>query len=173
MAVASSASVFVPRNRRHGLFILPYQRSSHRGTITRVSFDGGTPFASDQCVCHIRDCDFFSQFLSPIYTSCPAPCQAPVESNHPMSTQYSEKLFCAIYFNQADSCHPRTPTSQGIDTSSRRFYVDCFKLAKVTERVAVAQSISTHTFNIYSAVMQCTADILVRTTASVAFMSPT
>lgn len=31
--------------------------------------------------------------------STPHAMPGPVESNHPMSTRYSEKLFCAIYFN--------------------------------------------------------------------------
>ena len=33
----------------------------------------------------------------------------------PPFSPLGKKSFCAIYFNQADSCHPRTPTSQGLD----------------------------------------------------------
>ena len=81
--------------------------------------------ASEERVCHIRDCDHFPQFLSPSTPHARA-MQARWSRTTRSVLSTVESLFCAIYFNQADSCHPRTPTSQGSVNDVAAFYADCF-----------------------------------------------
>ena len=104
------------------LFILPYQRSP-----TATPFHGCT-----STVAHLsRPNGVFATFATvtiPHYlrnlptSSCPAHCQTRWSRTTRRAVN-RVKLFCAIYFYQADSCHPRTPTSQGIGKRRRGVFL--------------------------------------------------
>lgn len=64
MAVASSASILSFPQSTQRVIYTPSLEEFHRDTVSRVYFNSGTPFASDWCVRHTRDCGYFLQFLS-------------------------------------------------------------------------------------------------------------
>jgi hypothetical protein len=77
MAVASSASILLLPQSTQRVIYTPLLEESHRDTVSRVYFNSGTPFASEKCVCHIRDCDTSHPFRLCSYTSWPGGVEPP------------------------------------------------------------------------------------------------
>jgi hypothetical protein len=64
MAVASSASILLLPQSTQRVIYTPLLEEFHRDTVSRVYFNSGTPFASDWCVRHTRDCGYFHSYRS-------------------------------------------------------------------------------------------------------------
>ena len=83
--------------KRPDVVYTPLLEEFHRDTVSRVYFNSGTPFASEWCVCHIRDYDYSALSPQSTYILMPSAMPDSVESNHPESSESCETFLCYLF----------------------------------------------------------------------------
>ena len=87
-----------------------------------MRFNGGTPFASEWCVRHIRDCDYSTLSPQSTYIRMPSALPGPVELNHPESSESCETFLC-YHFGLVDSHRKHVLRVTGGEIRSRSAFL--------------------------------------------------